>query len=147
MKKETGTDLKWRELALQFDGHRMQAICFLKQILSTLPETEFVEAREFLKSPPLPGGEVLRRRVEEIAKNSIRIRSQKTLGEKPTMDPMCRRVKDFIRRNPKCTYAQIAEGANVPMSMVSACLRVLVHDGHVAKTLGQKSLLNSYEVI
>lgn len=60
------TELKWRDLALQFDGHRMQALCFLKQILSALPETEFVEAREFLKAGPLPGEEVLRQRLAEM---------------------------------------------------------------------------------
>ncbi|EHT1484502.1 hypothetical protein KXE51_003482 [Salmonella enterica] len=61
------TELKWRDLALQFDGHRMQAICFLKQILDTLPETEFPEAREFLKAGPIPGEEVLRQRLAEMA--------------------------------------------------------------------------------
>lgn len=60
------TEMTWRNLALQFDGHRMQAICFLKQILNELPETEFVEAREFLKSGPLSGEEVLRQRLADI---------------------------------------------------------------------------------
>ncbi|YP_009966736.1 hypothetical protein HYQ27_gp014 [Salmonella phage Se-J] len=68
MSKETSTELKWRDLALQFDGHRMQSICFLKQILSTLPETEFVEAREFLKAGPLPREEVLRQRLVDMMK-------------------------------------------------------------------------------
>lgn len=58
------TEMKWRDLALQFDGHRMQALCFLKQILKDLPETEYPEAREFLKSGPLPGEEVLRQRLQ-----------------------------------------------------------------------------------
>ncbi|BBD52198.1 hypothetical protein [Enterobacter phage EspM4VN] len=60
------TELKWRDLALQFDGHRMQALCFLKQILSELPETEFTEAREFLKAGPIPGEEVLRQRLADM---------------------------------------------------------------------------------
>lgn len=67
------------------------------------------------------------------------------------MNQMCERVKEFIRKNPKCSYAQIAEGANVPMSMVSGCLRVLVHGGHVVKQNNKgargKALPNSYEVI
>ncbi|MDI7687791.1 DUF551 domain-containing protein [Cronobacter malonaticus] len=64
---EDDSEIKWRELALQFDGHRMQAICFLKQILKEFPETEFSSAREFLKSGPLPGEEVLRNRIAALA--------------------------------------------------------------------------------
>ncbi|WP_105685994.1 hypothetical protein [Cronobacter dublinensis] len=61
------SEIKWRELALQFDGHRMQAICFLKQILKELPESEFSSARDFLKSGPLSGEEVLRNRIADLA--------------------------------------------------------------------------------
>lgn len=61
------------------------------------------------------------------------------------------RVKEFIRNNPKCSYAQIAEGSNIPMSMVSGCLRVLIRQGEIIKHSnhnGQgKTLSNSYEVI
>lgn len=60
------TDMKWRDLALQFDGHRMQALCFLKQILGALPETDFPEARQFLKDGPIPGEEILRQRLQEM---------------------------------------------------------------------------------
>lgn len=74
------TELKWRDLALQFDGHRMQSLCFLKQILDALPETEFPEAREFLKAGPIPGEEVLRQRLADMVKSSKKIRFQKTLG-------------------------------------------------------------------
>lgn len=59
-----------RRLALQFDSHRMQAICFLKQILKGSPDTEFSSAREFLKAAPLPGEEVLRKRMAGIAVSS-----------------------------------------------------------------------------
>jgi len=61
-------EMKWRDLALQFDGHRMQALCFLKQILKELPETEFPEARDFMKSVPISGEDILRERIENIAK-------------------------------------------------------------------------------
>ena len=64
---EDDSEIKWRELALQFDGHRMQAICFLKQILNELPEAEFSSARDFLKAGPLPGEEVLRNRIAALA--------------------------------------------------------------------------------
>lgn len=75
MSKQSKSELKWRELALQFDGHRMQALCFLKQILKQLPETEFTEAREFLKEGPIPGEEILRQRLtamlEEKGENHV----------------------------------------------------------------------------
>lgn len=60
--------MKWRDLALQFDGHRMQALSFLKQILNALPDTEFPEVREFMKSGPIAGEKILRQRIENIAK-------------------------------------------------------------------------------
>lgn len=63
---EDETEKQWRSLALQFDGHRMQAISFLKQILKELPATEFSTAREFLKAGPLTGEEILRNRIAEI---------------------------------------------------------------------------------
>ncbi len=64
---EDETKGEWRRLALQFDGHRMQAISFLKMILNELPATEFSSAREFIKAGPLPGEEILRNRIAEIA--------------------------------------------------------------------------------
>lgn len=61
------------------------------------------------------------------------------------------RVKEFIRLNPKCSYAQIAEGSNIPMSMVSGCLRVLIRQGEIIKhshhNAQGKQLANSYEVV
>lgn len=67
MKKLDKTELKWRELALQFDGHRMQALWFLKQILKELPDEQFKDARDFLSAGPLSGEEVLRNRIGEMA--------------------------------------------------------------------------------
>lgn len=66
------TEMKWRDLALQFDGHRMQALWFLKQILNALPETEFTEAREFMQAGPIPDKEIPRRRSENIAKGDTK---------------------------------------------------------------------------
>lgn len=61
------TEMKWRDLALQFDGHRMQAIGFLKMILNSLPDSEFQQARDFLKEGPLPGDEVMRNYIYAVA--------------------------------------------------------------------------------
>lgn len=61
------TEMKWRDLALQFDGHRMQAISLLKMIINDAPDDQYLSVRNFLKSGPLPGEEVLRKRIAEIA--------------------------------------------------------------------------------
>ncbi len=74
------SEIKWRELALQFDGHRMQAICFLKQILKELPEAEFSSARDFLKSGPLSGEEVLRNRIAALAQPATVVPELKPVG-------------------------------------------------------------------
>lgn len=66
LQEDKDIDERWRILALQFDGHRMQALGFLKQILNALPESEFTEAREFLKASPLSGEEVLQNRIGEM---------------------------------------------------------------------------------
>lgn len=55
---------EWRNLALQFDGHRMQAIGLLKALLSNY--NAFSEdAQKFLAQPPLPGEKVLAQKVKE----------------------------------------------------------------------------------
>lgn len=61
------TEVKWRDLALQFDGHRMQAISLLKMIIKDASDDQYLSVRNFLKSGPLPGEEVLRNRIAEIA--------------------------------------------------------------------------------
>lgn len=61
------TEIKWRDLALQFDGHRMQAISLLKMIIKDASDDQYLSVRNFLKSGPLPGEEVLRKRIAEIA--------------------------------------------------------------------------------
>lgn len=61
------TEMKWRDLALQFDGHRMQAISLLKMIIKDASDDQYLSVRNFLKSGPLPGEEVLRNRIAEIA--------------------------------------------------------------------------------
>jgi len=66
MMTEDDTEMKWRDLALQFDGHRMQAISFLKMILSELPNDQYASARDFIKSGPLSGEEVLRNRIAAL---------------------------------------------------------------------------------
>lgn len=58
---------QWRKLALQFDGHRMQAIGMINHMLKELPEFAFPEVREFINQPPLPGEQVLADRISEIA--------------------------------------------------------------------------------
>lgn len=56
----------WRRLALQFDGHRMQAIGHLKAML-TDPQGSEANALAFIKAPPLHGDAVLAQRIAAIA--------------------------------------------------------------------------------
>lgn len=58
---------RWRELALQFDGHRMEAISLLKMIVNDTPPDSYSSVRNFLNSAPLSGEEVLRERLLAIA--------------------------------------------------------------------------------
>lgn len=64
---QADSDVKWRDLALQFDGHRMQALAWLKQILAESPDDAWPFARTFLKSPPMSGEAVLAERIEALA--------------------------------------------------------------------------------
>lgn len=55
----------WRDLALQFDGHRMQAISLLHHARdSGLQNRKEIDA--FLSAPPLPGEQVLANRIEAL---------------------------------------------------------------------------------
>ena len=47
----------WRELALQFDRHRMEALWFLKQVVNKCLNMDKVE--EFINKPPISGEEIL----------------------------------------------------------------------------------------
>lgn len=60
----------WRRLALQFDGHRVSALWWLKALVSSPDDKELVEkAREFLQQPPLSGEEELAKRIAQIAES------------------------------------------------------------------------------
>lgn len=53
MKSSEDATCQWRNLALKFDSHRMQAMGWLKSILAELPSDKFESARAFtLQSPP-----------------------------------------------------------------------------------------------
>lgn len=64
--EETEATDAWRQLALQFDGHRMQALGFLKALLRGEKDME-TGARGFIASPPIPGEQVLAARLAAIA--------------------------------------------------------------------------------
>ena len=59
-------DDKWRSLALQFDGHRMQALWHLKLLLEC-GEDHAEAVRTFLAGPPLHGEIVLAQRIAAYA--------------------------------------------------------------------------------
>lgn len=62
---------QWRRLALQFDGHRIQAIAHLKTLLAH-PDTHAVAARAFLAAPPLSGDQVLAERIAQYAQEALK---------------------------------------------------------------------------
>lgn len=67
----------WRSLALQFDGHRMQALWHLKAVLQD-PEKHRKKVEEFLSIAPLSGAKVLEERLRDIAFEHV------TVGGKAT---------------------------------------------------------------
>ncbi|MFZ3584371.1 hypothetical protein ACOI1H_19735 [Loktanella sp. DJP18] len=57
---------QWRALALQFDGHRIEAIQIIKALVAGQDGAQAM-AETFLSRPHLPGEQVLAARVAEIA--------------------------------------------------------------------------------
>jgi hypothetical protein len=64
--EERDAESEWRRLALQFDGHRMQAIWHLKSLLKD-PVAHREQAEKFLAAGPLSGEAVLEERIKAIA--------------------------------------------------------------------------------
>ena len=56
---------EWRRLALQFDGHRMQALWNLQCMLKD-PVAHRAAVEAFLEAPPLDGEAVLAQRIRDI---------------------------------------------------------------------------------
>lgn len=83
-------EMKWRDLALQFDGHRMQAIGFLKIILAELPDDQFQSARDFLNAGPLSGEEVLQERLLAMSKDGW-------INWDGNIDPTCEPVRGRVK--------------------------------------------------
>ena len=57
----------WRDFALQFDNHRMEALWHLKRVLADENQTEQAEA--FLSKPPLSAGDIVSERDQLKAEN------------------------------------------------------------------------------
>ena len=62
---EDDTEMTWRDLALQFDGQRMQAMQILRAIRDGHDMKDMVA--EFVAAPPLSGEEVLAARIARLA--------------------------------------------------------------------------------
>lgn len=82
--RKSGEDIPlnplWRDLALQFDGHRMEAFNNLRFIVRQIEEFATVRdilkepnatLKSFLSSPPLPGDQVLEERIKAIADSRL----------------------------------------------------------------------------
>lgn len=73
----------WRRLALQFDGHRMSALWFLKALVRSPGDAELTErADEFLKQPPLSGEQELANRLASM----LEVNGQSTQGQNTAID-------------------------------------------------------------
>lgn len=59
------SDTDWRRLAMQFDGHRMQALGNLRLMVQD-PQGHRAQAEAFLSAGPLSGEKVLEERIKEI---------------------------------------------------------------------------------
>lgn len=71
-KKETdNSEAGWRRLALQFDGHRMQALGHLRCMVEN-PQVHKEQAQTFLSAGPLSGEKVLAKRIRAIAAATAR---------------------------------------------------------------------------
>ena len=71
----------WRDLALQFDNHRMEALWHLKRVLADENQTE--QAQTFLSKPPLSAGDIVSERDQLKAENeSLRADIRKITRER-----------------------------------------------------------------
>lgn len=72
MDEEREATDNWRRLALQFDGHRMQALWHLKRILHADSSVdEYKAAEAFLEAPPLDGEAVLSQRITALYADAV----------------------------------------------------------------------------
>jgi len=72
-RKQERAESGWRRLALQFDGHRMQAIGHLRSLLQD-PARHREQAEKFLAAGPLSGEKVLANRIKAMAKQLLATR-------------------------------------------------------------------------
>ncbi|EOC0754083.1 hypothetical protein ACI072_001881 [Cronobacter sakazakii] len=127
------SEIKWRELALQFDGHRMQAICFLKQILKELPEAEFSSARDFLKSGPLSGEEVLRNRIAALAQPATIAHDERYQQLSELYHAQEKRLFKLAQRIKGQTFDKYAHSPSQAIDVLEAAVFGETHeDGHAA---------------
>ena len=61
---ETPVDIQWRDLALQFDAHRIEAMGIIRAMVSGLGHTDMAKA--FLKLAPLSGKDILDIRIASM---------------------------------------------------------------------------------
>src|SRR5690554_4490106 len=67
---DVSSEDRWRTLALQFDGHRMQALWHLRALAQN-PESHKPAVVDFLSAPPLPGDHVLAQRLAQMNRASL----------------------------------------------------------------------------
>lgn len=91
----------WRRLALQFDGHRMQALHHLRAMLQD-PAKHAPVATEFLCAPPLSGEAVLASRIATITPAAATVSASGVAGPEP-FGPML----DALIKHPTEQHKQV----------------------------------------
>lgn len=102
------SDTSWRELALQFDAQRMQALAHIRSLLAD-PVKHADAASAFLAAPPIPGEKVLAERLAENAETEKQLRrmlcvayagAQAYVDDGEASDSRCVPSIDFMRDTP-----------------------------------------------
>lgn len=94
----------WQRLALQFDGHRMQALWHLNALMQD-PAKHSLVVTKFLAAAPLSGEEVLRQRIADLAVHAQE-RTTMIVGTEATQDGVY--VSIYLKRGDEITslYAE-----------------------------------------
>lgn len=102
------SDTSWRELALQFDAQRMQALAHIRALLAD-PVKHADAASAFLAAPPIPGEKVLAERLAENAETEKQLRRMLCVAyagptaymdDGEASDSRCLPSIDFLRDTP-----------------------------------------------
>lgn len=116
--EEEDGESAWRRLALQFDGHRMQAIGHIHMLLADQDKHASVAA-EFLKAGPLSGEAVLAQRIAALASQPVAaLPAEQVLTELPPLT----RYDNIVVDGELMSMRPVADGGFYKVEDVRAAL-------------------------